>query len=290
MADLYLIAVAGGKPHRLTTDRYHNSNPMWSPDGRELLYTVTLIPESHRIGAALRAVNFEGSVRDLICEWGMVTAAAWHPNGQQVVFIGTPEGQSIGTQDQLWVVARQGGQPSCRTDGLSYKVGGALQMEMPARFLRTPRVFIGRDGRAYVQVQQGGTVAIYTVALSGELNWSILVDGDRAAFPMDLRNETLLYLHSTLHDPLQLCQIALPKGAASTLQPVASKPERLTNLNASLRDQWDALRVDALQFASVDGTMVEGWLMLSAKVRSPLPTILYIHGGPHSVFGHIFFF
>lgn len=35
---------------------------------------------------------------------------------------------------------------------------------------------------------------------------------------------------------------------------------------------------------------VEGWLMKSAAGAAPYPTIMYIHGGPHSAFGHIFQF
>lgn len=291
ITDLYVITATGGEPQRLTADRYQNSSPVWSPNGRELLYTVTFFPDSHRIGAALRAVDFEGTVRDLIWEWGTVTSAQWSSDGKQVVFIGTPAGKPIGTQDQLWVMAQQGGVPTCRTTGLAYKVGGALQMDMPARFVRTPRLFVSDDGNdAYVQVQRGGTVSIYRVALSGAPTWTPIVAGDCAAFPMDLQKNVLLYFHSTLYDPMQLYQVKVAPNSSTVEQGAVSEPQPLTDLNAELRAQWDQPKLERLQFLGTDGTMIEGWLMLPATGEAPFPTVLYIHGGPHSAFGHIFSF
>ncbi len=291
VTDLFVIDADGGEPRALTADHYHNSAPVWSPDGRELLYTVTFFPDSHRIGAALRSVNLAGESRDLVWDWGTVTAATWSRNGQQVVFVGTPAGQPIGTQDQLWVVSAAGGQPACRTKGLPFKVGGALQMDMPARFLRTPRLFISHDdGAAYVQVQAGGNVAIYQVALVGNLEWSIVVDGEGAVFAMDYQKNALLYFQSTWFDPLQLYRMELTQNGANVPEENERVPQRLTDLNATLRASWDHPSVKALHFPSSDGTMVEGWLMTPATGEAPYPTILYIHGGPHSAFGNIFSF
>jgi len=291
ITDLYVIAADGGEVQQLTADRYHNSSPVWSPDGHELLYSVTFFPESHRIGAALRAVDVEGTIRDLIWEWGTVTAAQWSSNGKQVVFIGTPMGKPIGTQDQLWIMEQDGGVPTCRTTGMGYKVGGALQMDMPARFLRTPRFFISDNNQeAYVQVQAGGTVSIYGVSLSGALAWRPIVTGDCAAFPMDLQRNALIYFQSTLYDPIQLYRVDVPSYPSLADQTAMTKPNRLTELNATLRVQWDQPTVERLQFAGKDGTMVEGWLMTPSTGKAPFPTILYIHGGPHSAFGHIFSF
>ncbi len=281
VADLYVIAATGGEPRALTADAYNNGAPVWSPDGRELLYTVTMFPDSHRIGAALRIITLDGVIRDLLWAWGSASAATWTPDGQRVVFAGTPAGLPIGTQDQLWVIDRLGGEPVCRTPGLAYKVGGGLQMDMPARFLRTPRLFVSADGAvAYVQVQAGGTVSIYRIALHGPSTWSVVVEEEAACFPMDLQNEALLYFQSTHADPIQLYTISV----------VASTPRRLTDLNHARRAEWDQPKVQPLHFPSSDGVMVEGWIMTPAVGEAPFPTILYIHGGPHSAFGQIFSF
>lgn len=41
------------------------------------------------------------------------------------------------------------------------------------------------------------------------------------------------------------------------------------------------------QFASEDGSMVDGWFMHAQ--RQPAPTLLYIHGGPHAAYADAFF-
>ncbi|CCJ65605.1 alpha/beta hydrolase family protein [Leuconostoc falkenbergense] len=41
------------------------------------------------------------------------------------------------------------------------------------------------------------------------------------------------------------------------------------------------------QFASEDGSMVDGWLMRAQQ--QPAPTLLYIHGGPHAAYADAFF-
>ncbi|MCB0187687.1 MAG: S9 family peptidase [Caldilineaceae bacterium] len=291
VADLYVMNADGGELRALTSDQLHNSTPVWSPDGSELLYTVTFFPDSHRVGAALRAVNMDGVVRDVIWEWGTVTSAIWSRDGQQIIFVGTPAGCPIGTQDQLWIVDAAGGEPRCRTTGLAYKVGGALQMDMPTRFLRTPRLFVSNDGNdAYVQIQVGGRVPIYRVALTGTPEWSVVVDCEGAAFPLDVQQNSLIYLYSTWFDPTQLYQVSLSAPSSTSTSETTEKPQQLTDLNAALRSEWDEPTVERLLFPGSDGTMVEGWIMLPAAGQAPYPTILYIHGGPHSAFGNIFSF
>jgi dipeptidyl aminopeptidase/acylaminoacyl peptidase len=54
--------------------------------------------------------------------------------------------------------------------------------------------------------------------------------------------------------------------------------------------EWDHPEVENMLYASVDGEQVEGWLMKPEIGEAPWPTVVYVHGGPHSAFGHIFSF
>jgi dipeptidyl aminopeptidase/acylaminoacyl peptidase len=62
---------------------------------------------------------------------------------------------------------------------------------------------------------------------------------------------------------------------------------RLTELNADLLGSRSLPGVEHLAFSGADGTPVEGWFLRPAGVTGPAPTVLYIHGGPHSGFGHV---
>ncbi|MCL0059042.1 S9 family peptidase [Dehalococcoidia bacterium] len=278
--DIYVIPADGGEPKQLTHDDSQNGMPVWSPDGQEILFTAAMFPDSHRVYPALRIVNLDGEVRDLVKDWGYAISAAWTPDGQRVVFIGSPFGRPIGSQNDLWVIDRQGEEPECRTAGLTFQVGGGLQADMPV-YRASPNILVSADSQAAcVQVQEGGTVQIYRVALNGPESWAPVVMGERCCVPLDMNDKHLLFAVSTLDSPLELF-IAAKDG---------SNERQLTRINADLLAEWDLPRVEHLSFSSSDGVQVEGWIMKPCIGEAPYPTILYIHGGPHSGFGHIFSF
>ena len=59
--------------------------------------------------------------------------------------IGLPNGLTIGSKSDLWVVPSQGGKPECRTAGIKFGVGGGLQGEFILRNSGELRKFIGGD-------------------------------------------------------------------------------------------------------------------------------------------------
>jgi len=179
-------------------------------------------------------------------------------------------------------VDAQGGVPICRTAGLGVGVGGSLQADMPPRWKSAP--FIAQDNAgassAWVQVQAGGTVGIYRIALSGPESWQPVVQGDRACALFDAAPNRLLYAASDLNTPPDLFAAAAD-GAAE---------RQLTQLNAGLLAGWTLPPVERLLFPGADGVQVEGWLVKPASGEPPYPTILYIHGGPHGAFGQVYHF
>ncbi len=277
---LYILSVDGGEPQRLTNDDQHASALGWSPDGTEILVLSTMRPDIHdAYHGQLRAVSLAGDVRELTAGWGYATSAAWTPDGRRVVFYGVPSGRPIGTKNDVWVVDRAGGAPECRTATLVYHSGGALQDDMAVEL--APRVLAARDGRsAYAQVQVGGTVQIYRVALTGPEECAVVVGGERACFPFDVSDRHLLFGASTLTNPFDLYLTDLANG----------EEHQITRLNAAVIDEWAPVTVEPLQFSGSDGAPVEGWLMRPPVGAAPYPTVLYIHGGPHSGFGQIFSF
>jgi dipeptidyl aminopeptidase/acylaminoacyl peptidase len=279
--DIYVVATAGGEARRLTDDANNNTMPAWSPDGRRILFSATMQPDTLRAYYPhLRLVSLDGEVRDLTGDWGYALSAAWLPDGR-VVFCGQPYGEPIGSKSDLWVLDGAGGAPECRTADLPLHIGAGLQADMPTALQQVPRVLPTADGRAvYVQVQDGGTVQIYRVALGGPADWAAVANGERSCFPLDVQAGRLLFAASALDNPLDL-YITRLDGA---------EERRLTQVNAEALAEWQLPTVERLEFQGADGTAVEGWVMQPATGARPFPAILYIHGGPHSGFGQIFSF
>lgn len=281
--DIYAVTVESGEVQQLTKDRTMNTQPQWSPDGTEILYSAMFEPTSKHWEPSVRVVNLKGEVRDLLNGWGVGMASAWLPDGKRVAFIGVPFGKPPGTKSDLWLVDAQGGTPSCRTVGLSVGVGGGLQEDMPVTSFFSSGLMISADGtQAYTQVQEGGSSSIYRIALQGREHWELVLGGERACKLVDIdkTERQILSLVSTLHDPTQMHISDIEGG----------NERALTAFNADFLGKIAQPTVENMRFASVDGVEVEGWLMKPPQGEAPYPTILYIHGGPWGAFGNIYSF
>ncbi len=291
--DLYLVSVADGGIRQLTDDVNHNTAPRWSPDGRRLLFTVGMRPDTHANYAPELAVIdlSDASVSmpevDVFvsAQWGDASPmASWLPDSRHVAFVGQAKGLPIGSKSDLFIVDSEGGLPEKRTAGFPVGVGGRMQPDMPAAAFFTANALpVSSDGDfAYVKVQMGGTIQIWRVALSGEESFSPVMDGDRSCLPLALSpaGDRLFALVSTLHDPLNIFELDLSNHTE----------RQLTAINADALGELAPPQVEHFIFKSVDDVSVEGWMLLPDGVSNPVPTVLYIHGGPHSAFGHLYHF
>lgn len=279
--DIYLISADGGEVRQLTDDDTMNSNPIWSPDGREILYQVTMRPDIfNAMRPVLRVIDLDGHRRDVLDDWGHVKGANWTSDGQRIVFVGQPHGLTIGSKKDVYVIDRHGGVPENRAASLKFDPGSGLQSDMAASQLTDKiRVFCDHQ-QAWVRVQRGGTCAIYRVALDGAEDHAPVVSGERACYPLGVANGRLLYMASTLNDPTQLFVCDLDGRSEA----------QVTHLNGDFLADFALPQVEHLAFKGIDGVDVEGWYLRPPNGAAPYPTILYIHGGPHSAFGHVYSF
>lgn len=283
--DIYTIPVEGGEPKQLTDDRFSNSAPRWSPDGKAILYLAGMNPDSFSFFPGLRVVNLKGETHEIIGEdWGTVTGAEWTPHGGQIVFVGTPKERKAGTKNEMWLVALQGGEPESRSSNLKYSFCGALRADLPKswRAINSPLLLPSKDGSVlYTTVHVGGSIHIYKVTLQGPESCTPLIAIDeRPSVLMDTDEEQLLFAVSTPDHPCDLF-IADING---------ENERQLTHLNAELLAELDLAPVERILYSNEDGQDIEGWVMTPPRGEGPFPTVLYIHGGPHSAFGNLFSF
>ena len=281
--NLYILDVESGDIKQLTDDRTNNINPRWSPDGTRILYDATMDANSHRVAfPTLHLIDLDGNHETVMDDWGIVMNANFTPDGSSIVFIGRPDdGKPIGTKSDLYVLDIASGNIENRSDGLAVGVGGGLSMDMPIMGLRSWYVTVSSDGQsAYVPVQDGGTVQIYQISLSGEERCEAIISGENASFILDLRDDHLLYAQADINTPPNIHVMNLSNGES----------RQLTHINQDYLDNITMPETEHLLFEGVDGVQVEGWYMKPPIGEAPYPTILYIHGGPHSAYGYGFHF
>ncbi len=272
--DIYIINASGGEPKQLTDDRNMNTNPMWSPDGQEILFLCSMKPDTHRFQPSLRVVNLRSEMRDLCEQWGTAEAAAWLPNGRQIAFLGQHYGLPIGSKNDLWVINASGGEPECRTARYEFHIGAGTRSEYPTEAGMI--IKLDDSGKyAYTSTQEAGTEQVVRVALEGKDEVTSLLNGDRSCSLLDVGKTLIVYSIANFNQPPELF----------TAELTGRKETQLTQLNQSLLDSFNLPTTEHLLFKSVDGEQVEGWISLPPVGKAPYPTILYIHGGPHSAFG-----
>lgn len=278
--NIYVIAVEGGEPRQLTDTNYMKSALKWSPDGQEILFMASHQPDIHALKMSIQVIDLNEKLFDVTGDWGEVGGAAWLPDSKGIVFAGQVAGKPIGSKNDLWVINRHGGKPENRTAGLKVGVGGGIQPDFP--FTRGANVCVAPEGeKAYINVQEGGAIRIFEIALKGKEEWKSIISAERSCMPVDVSSKEILYMVSDLQNPLDL-YLAKRDG---------SKEKRLTEINKELLDGFKQPAVEHLLFKSADGETVEGWYMKpTTGAKAPYPTILYIHGGPHSAFGNMFSF
>jgi dipeptidyl aminopeptidase/acylaminoacyl peptidase len=281
--DVYVLDVAdrGAEPRRLTEDRFMNSQPKWSADGQSLVYVASHDPDSYELAARLRRVDLDGTVTDLTEADGLVSAHAPLSDGRVAYVLDYERDTRIGTRSSLYVLDPATGARMQRGTAIPGHIEGGLQPDNPgSRIGLGQLLLVEGKHEAVVRVQTGGEVALVRVALDGDESHAVVADGTRACASIAARGSRVLFAAFGFTEPGDLYLLDLDTG----------EERRLTRLNEDVLRELDLPTVVPLSFAGVDGAQVEGWFVQQEGAARPLPTLLSIHGGPHSAWGAHFSF
>jgi len=280
--DVYLVDAAdeAAEPRRLTDDRFMNSMPKWSADGQSLVYVASHDPDSHELMSRLRRVDLEGTVTDLTPPDGLVASHAPMADGRVVYVLYFERDKVIGSRPSLYVLDPATGDRTRRGADIEGHIEGGIQPDHPAAGLEG-RLLLGEGERdVLVTVQTGGEVALVRVALDGDESHSVVAGGTRVCVPVAARGRSVLFGAFGFTEPGDLHLVDLGTG----------EERRLTRLNEELLSELELPAVVPLSFLGIDGAPVEGWFLRRPGSDEPLPTLLGIHGGPHSAWGAQFNF
>jgi dipeptidyl aminopeptidase/acylaminoacyl peptidase len=281
--DVYVVDATedAAEPRRLTDDRFMNSQPKWSGDGQSLVYVASHDPDSHEIMSRLRRVDLEGTVTDLTAPDGLVGGHAPLADGRIAYVLHFERDKAVGSRPSLYVLDPVAGKIARRGSDIEGHIEGGVQPDIPAPYLGEGQLLLSEgDREAVVPVQTGGEIALVRVALAGDESHTVVAGGARACTPLSAGGQKVLFVAYGFTEPGDLHLVDLETG----------EERRLTHLNDDLLAELALPTVVPLHFPSIDEAQVEGWFLRPAGSKTPLPTILGIHGGPHSGWGAHFHF
>jgi len=303
-----LLAVDSGTgvAHQLTDDEWRWSLPRWSPDGRTVAARASHDPSGRRRGMHVRLVDtVTGRITEPDVPAGFATVPIWLADGRLVVLSVQPEGRPFGAQAQLHLVGLDGTVQPLH-DRAPFALGGDVYADNASVLCveyESAIVAATADGaqRLFVRHHDGGRMGISRVTIPlgdqpGPDDWTIVIDGPRAATPLGVAGGELIATDQSAERPPQLVAIDL----------VGERPEasRLRRVGDRLFDTPEPITADVRRFRITVGEdaslpsaagapgapgapgarRVEAWLLVPPGAREPLPTVVMIHGGPNAAF------
>ncbi len=258
---IFVVDVDGGEPRRLTAGANEDGAPVWTPDGKRLVFPalrgdtwdVELISRLYSVDAA------GGEPTALTGDDGSYDAPSFSPDGTRLAYQYTVEDGTEPRHSQIGVMNADGSGAALLTTSLDRQCA-------PYPDTREPMW----DGdRVLFTVEDGGNVHLYAVAADGSSPPELLVGGEQVVTGCDVRDGTFVYVAAT---------------GATLRELYAADGRRLTEVGAAFTSGREIVEPERFTAVSQDGYEVDAWVVRPAGFTpgKRYPTLLNIHGGPFS--------
>jgi dipeptidyl aminopeptidase/acylaminoacyl peptidase len=269
---LSLFDVEARKMEVLTSGRYDERNPSWSPDGKSIAFVSNRAPDPDRnVDTNLFVIEAKAGAepRQLTTYTGRDGGRpSWSPDGQLVAYLQGEEARySAYGMNRLAVVPAAGGQARVITMDLDRGVFEPLVWTSDGKSL----FFIVADDR---------TTYLARAALAGGPVEKI-PSGRRVVSGISRRDDRMLaLLAATANEPAEVH--AIEDGVL----------RRLSHQNDALFAELQLGTTEDFTSRSKDGTEVHGLMVKPASYDAArrYPMLLLIHGGPNGQDEHSFSF
>ena len=279
---------APAKPHRVTAGEFGAGAPVWSRDGRQILFVADRRRQPYYLpsDSDLYAVARDGGEPRAVASIdGGIGGFALSPDGRQIAFFGTLHGtpERSYSQTDLWVTDLAGGTPRNLTAAYDFDAGGSVGGDQ-----RAPR---GAHPAAPVWDAEGKSIFMRAGVHGNADLVRVDVAASRVmASPARKKHDVMSYTADSgarrfalvISTPTQIGDLFIADGGGA--------PRKLTSFNDALFDQLSLTEPEEFWYTSFDGTRIQGWIQKppAFDASKKYPLILQIHGGPHSAYGNTF--
>jgi dipeptidyl aminopeptidase/acylaminoacyl peptidase len=270
---IWTVEVATEKTRQLTKGRFDEHSIDWSPKGDEIVFCSNRgkDPDANWNNDLYIVKVKDGAVEQLTKTAGNEMSPAWSPDGRSLAYTMTKRPattiDSVAEDDHVWVLDRSTGKARELTAKLDRRCAH-VRWNADSKSV----LFLARDrGRSLlfrVPIDGGPAAPLFSVA------------GMVTGFSLPHHSERGICILSTPTQPAEVWSFSRN----------GSEPGMRTRFNVAAAARWQMVSPREFNFKSFDGTPIQGWVMLppGATADKKAPTILYIHGGPHGMYGLAF--
>ena len=310
---VWLVEVERPQPQQLTSGPFYDHAVNFSPRGDEIAFLSNHEPDPDaNNNSDIFAVDFGGQTRQITQTKGCEFDPVWSPDGRSIAYTATRRDvttiDSVAEDTHLWVIPAAGG------------MARELATDQDRR-VRDPQWSPDSRSIIYLAGDRGYTTLFRTNAEGGRASrFSLYTIDDQLAGGFDLQDSrfrTESGLPWALAQPFQITSFSVSNKPQSVMRgsffevayPLvitlshALRPaevwaglgaivpmRRMTAHNDQLVRSLRFVAPDEINYASFDGTQIQGWLMRPPGCSSDrkCPLILSVHGGPHGMYGWSF--
>jgi len=285
---LWSVDARSGRAKQLTDHPvYDEQNPAWSPDGKWIAFVSNRSPnpdfDIDQVDLFVMPSG-GGELQKIETPVGEKYQPSFSPDGQWIAYYGS-EGVALGYKNHgLWVVPAPWNEqqaPACNlTEPYDLHVSPDVINDMGSPEMMPPTW--SKDGKQlYFPVTLHGSSLLKVIpAAGGEPQTVIDEGGTVGSFSFDRDYEFLAYFYGTMSDP----------GQVFVRHMTEQRDYQVTALNKSLLESIDLGEVETVWINGPDDIELQGWIIKppSFDPEKKYPSILEIHGGPLTQYGHFF--
>jgi dipeptidyl aminopeptidase/acylaminoacyl peptidase len=263
---IFVIPDTGGTPRQLTEGDYNHGAPQWTPDSRRIIFSSIRKPDAEYLRGDSEIYSLtlgDTQIRQLTDRRGPDSNPTVSPDGRLIAYTGSDMSDDTYTVSKLYVMS---------TDGAGKRM-------LAEGFDRAPtQLTWANDGSGiYFTAEDRGTNNVHFAAVRGGAPIQMTKGNHQIALSSIASNGLVAATLSAPHEPGDVVVFNLK-------QPVIKK---LTDVNGDLLEGRRLGEAEEIWYDSVGGKKIQGWVIKPPDFdpSKKYPMILYIHGGPHSMYG-----
>jgi dipeptidyl aminopeptidase/acylaminoacyl peptidase len=273
---LFLVTVADRTVEQLTEGDYFANTPSWSPDSRHIAFVANRAPRwDLSFESNVYVIPREGGeARQLTCGSSFENPV-FSPDGSRIAVAGQQDPREAFAPERLYSITRAGTDLRDELGDWTYGVGNSVTGDVA---LWTSDIGLTwRDDGLYFLAAVRGECNIYRAA---EGRVDPVTHGQQMLTDFSVACDgTLAYSRSdAVHPP----QITIQSGETT---------ETLTHENEDWLAEVQIIQPERFTFTGAGDEENDGWLLAPrGHTVGKHPLLVYIHGGPHTAHGEVFFF